>query len=167
MYTLFSIIFLLFIGTFIYAGLRGAPWVPTKKKDVQRFLDLANIKPSDIVYDIGCGNGRMVIAAAAKGANAVGFEVSLFPYLLAIINKLIKKSKAKIKYRDLWHVNLGEADLVYFFLMPERIKKLKSKFEQELKPGARVISYVWPIDGWEPIKIDECEGQPKLYLYEI
>ena len=167
MFTIFSIIFLIFVATFIHAGLSGATWVPTRQRDVQRFLNLADIKQNDVVYDIGCGNGRMVIAASTQGANAIGFEISLFPYLLAKINKLIRRSKVKIKYRDLWHVNLADADLVYFFLMPERIKKLKNKFEQELKPGAKVISYVWPIDGWRPIKIDECEGRPKLYLYEM
>ena len=167
MYLFLSIIFLLFLFTFIYAGLRGAPWVPTKKHDVARFLKLANIRPGENMYDIGCGNGRMVIAASNQGAKGVGLEVSLFPYLLAKINKLIKRSSAKIKYRDLWHFNLNEADIVYFFLMPERIKKLKTKFEQELKPGTRVISYVWPIDGWTPTKVDECDNYPKMYLYTI
>jgi len=165
MYFTLGLILFIFLLTFIYAGLRGAPWVPTKKHDVERFLKLANIQKNEVVYDIGCGNGRMVIAAQTRGALATGFEVSLFPYLLAWINKLIKRSKVKIKYRDLWRVNLSNADTIYFFLMPERIEKLKTKFEKELKPGTKVISYVWPIKGWEAEIIDECEDYPKMYLY--
>ena len=126
---------------------------------------MADIKEGDVFYDIGCGNGRMVIAAQKKGAKAIGLEVSLFPYLLAKINKIIKRSKAKIKYRDLWNVNLSDANIIYFFLMPERIAKLKTKFEKELNKGTKIISYVWPIKGWEAETINECDNYPKMYLY--
>ncbi len=167
MYLAFSITLFLFFATFIYAGISGATWMPTKKKDVERFLKLAKLKSDEVFYDIGCGNGRMVIVAAKQGAKAVGLEISLFPYLLGKLNIFLKQSSAKIKYRDLWRYNLGDADVIYFFLMPKKMKRLKTKFEQELNPGTRVISYVWPIDGWTPIKIDECEGWPKMYLYKM
>jgi SAM-dependent methyltransferase len=166
---IFTIIFLfLLFATFVYAGLRGAPWVPTRYRDVERFLNLADIKKGDIVYDIGCGNGRMIIAAAKFGAKGVGLEVSLLPYLLARINQLLnRKLKIKILFRDLWFVDLREADVVYFFLMQDVLLKLKTKLEKELKPGARVVAYVWPIPGWTPTKIDNEAGRPKMYLYEI
>jgi SAM-dependent methyltransferase len=168
MYFVFSLIIFIFLATFIYAGLRGAPWVPTRHRDVERFLKLAGIKAGDVVYDIGCGNGRMIIASAKKGATGVGLEVSLFPYFLALINHLLnRKLKVKILFRDLWFVDLSDADVVYFFLMQDILPKLKTKLEKELKKGARVVAYVWPIPGWTPIKIDETAGRPKMYLYEI
>ncbi|MBI5222341.1 MAG: 50S ribosomal protein L11 methyltransferase [Candidatus Magasanikbacteria bacterium] len=166
---IFLIIFLfLLFATFIYAGLRGAPWVPTRKRDVERFLNLAEIKQDEKVYDLGCGNGRMILAAAKKGACGIGIEVSLFPFLLAKLNQLLnRKLKIKILFNDLWRADLSDADVVYFFLMQDILPKLKTKLEKELKKGARVVAYVWPIPGWTPIKVDETHGRPKMYLYQM
>ncbi len=117
---LIIILFILtFVITFAYAGLRGAPWVPTKSQDVERFLRLANIKPGQKVYDLGCGDGRMVCAATKKGAVAQGFEISLLPFLFANIRRFFQKERKKIKiyYKDFWNYNLGDADIIYFFLI--------------------------------------------------
>ena len=154
--------------TFAYAGWRGAPWVPTRKRDVERFLKLAEIKPGQKMYDLGCGDGRLVCAAAKAGAKTQGFELSLFPYVLANIRRLFQKDRARIKisFRDVWYSNLSDADVVYFFLMPKVYPKLKQKFEKELKSGAKIIAYVWPIDGWTPLKVDTLSQHPNLYLYQ-
>ena len=157
------------LTTAVYAGWRAAPWVPTRKKDIDRFLNLAEIKQGQKVYDLGCGDGRMICAAAKAGAKTKGLEISLFPFLLANIRRLFQKEKQKIKilYKDLWHTNLADADIVYFFLMPKVYPKLKDKFERELKTGTKIIAYVWPIEGWTPIKMDEVGGRSKIYMYEI
>lgn len=162
--TIFAIILLV---SFAYAGLRGAPWVPTKRIDVERFLNLAAIREGDKMYDLGCGDGRMVRAAAEAGAQAEGFELSLFPYILAKVRRSFstQRSRIKISFRDIWYTDLHDVDIVYFFLMPKFYPKLKDKLEKELKSGARVIAYVWPIEGWEPVKIDEAAGRPKMFLY--
>ena len=131
------------------------------------FLKLADLKTGEKFYDLGCGNARMTIVASKQGADAVGLEVSLIPYLLGKLNIWLKKSSAKILYHDLWKHNLSDANVIYFFLMPSKMNRLRKKFEKELKPGARVISYVWPIEGWTLVKVDECEGWPKIFLYEI
>ena len=68
-------------------------------------------------------------------------------------------------FRDLWKVNLSEADIVFVFLMPRIMQKLKEKMEKELKPGAKIICYAWPIPGWEIKTISEAEGGAKIYLY--
>lgn len=165
------VIFIVFFALLLsaaYANLRGAPWAPTNKKSVERFLHLAEIRPGQKMYDLGCGDGRLVFASAKSGAQAKGFELSLFMYLLANIFRLFQKDRTKIKIscQDLWHSNLNDADLVYFFLMPKTYPKIKKKLENELKIGAKVIAYVWPIDGWEPVKIDILNGHPNLYLYQ-
>lgn len=160
---------LVLLGTFAYAGFLGAPWVPTWKKDVTRFLALADIKPGQKMYDLGCGDGRLICAAARAGANAEGLELSLFPFALAHVRRFFQKDRSRIKisYQNFWNKNLDNANIVYFFLMPDKYPKLKKKFETELKKGTKIIAYVWPIEGWQPIKIDETDGSPKLYLYEI
>lgn len=167
MYLIAFIVFV-FILTFGYASWRGAPWIPTKADDVKRFLKIADIKPNQKVYDLGCGDGRLVAAAAKEGAKAEGFEISLLPYFLSKLRLFfLNDNKAKIRYKDFWHSNLSDADIVYFFLMPKAYPKLKIKFENELKKGAKVISYVWPIKGWEPITVDIVSQKPKIYIYKI
>ena len=68
--------------------------------------------------------------------------------------------------KNFWKVDLSEMDIIFFFLMPSIIPKLKEKFEKELKPNTKIIVYVWGIKGWEPKKIDKEEKRPKIYLYE-
>ncbi len=160
-------IILLFLFTFTYASLRAAPWVPMHGGDVERFLKLADIKPGQIMYDLGCGDARVVCGAAKAGAKATGFEVSLLPYLIARVRIVLQKlPNAHLRYKDIWNANLRDADIVYFFLMPKIYPKLKEKLEREIKPGAKVIAYVWPLPGWTPIGVDKQEKKPTLYLYQ-
>ena len=171
MYPILLTIFFIFLLTAVYAGVRGAPWVPTKSKDLERFLKLAEFKPGDKFYDLGCGDGRLVVAAAKAGAIATGFEISLFPYLLAMLRVLFAsrdvRKNIKIKFRDFWKEDLSDASVIYFFLMPKIFAKLEKKLLAELKPGAKVIVYVWPFQNWTAKKIDVYPKRPKIYLYEI
>lgn len=163
-----SVIFI-FLLTAFYAGWRGAPWVPTRKEDIKRFLKLANIKPGQKMYDLGCGDGRLLCAAAKIGAQAYGFEISLPLFIAAHIQRFFQKDKHRIRilYRDFWNMDLSDADIVYFFLVPKVYPKLKKKFEKELKSGTIVIAYVWPIKGWIPAKIDTKNHCSNLYLYKV
>src|SRR3989344_7245952 len=97
------ILALIFLISFAYGGLRGAPWVPTWSKDIQRFVKLADIKPGQRFYDLGCGDGRLVCAAAKAGAKSVGFEVALLPYILAKVRAIFTGHDSKIKYKDFWY----------------------------------------------------------------
>lgn len=162
-------IIFLFCATGAYAGIKGAPWIPTDKKTIERFLKLADIKEKEKVYDLGCGDGRVIFASAQKGAVTEGFEIALFPFLLANIIKIFKKERKNIKilYRDMMKTNLSDADVVYFFLMPTTYPKIKEKLEKEMKKGSRVVAFVWPIEGWIPLKVDKKEKSSDLYLYEI
>ncbi len=169
MTTILIIIGFAVLLSFAYAGLQGAPFVPTRKNDVTRFLKMSDIKKGQKMYDLGCGDGRLICAAADEGANAQGFEISLFPFILSHIRRLFSKNKANIKisYKNVWNTKLHDADLIYVWLMPEVMPRLKTKFEQELKKGTKVITYVWPIDGWTEILKDEVKGYPNLFLYKI
>ncbi|MCX6789652.1 MAG: class I SAM-dependent methyltransferase [Candidatus Gribaldobacteria bacterium] len=163
------LIILVLAGTAAYAGWRAAPWAPTFKADTERFLKLANIKPGQKIYDLGCGDGRLVVAAGEAGAVAIGFEISLLPYSIAkwrILSSPFKK-KCSIKFRDFWRADLSNADIVYFFLMPKIFTKIKNKLEKELKPGAKVIIYAWPMDGWTALATDCPIGKTPIYLYQI
>lgn len=161
-------ILILFFLTFGYAFFLAAPYVPIKSEDIKRFLKLAAIKPDQKVYDLGCGDGRLVIASAKKGAIAEGFEISLLPYFLSKTRLFFQRNiKAKIKYKDFWYINLSDADVIYFFLLPKVYSKLQLKFENELKKDTKIITCIWPIEGWQPIIVDIVKGRPNLYLYII
>lgn len=159
-----TIILVAVLGTFVYASLRAAPWVPIWSSDVQRFLRLANIRTGQRVVDLGCGDGRVVAAAAQTGAQATGYEVSLVPFMLAQWRTRFGR-RGRVRYRDLWTVNLGEVDVVFVFLMQKIYPKLQAKLERELKPGAKVVTYVWALPGWTPVQVDTAANRPKLYLY--
>jgi len=169
MYIILFIILFIIVLTFFYSVIRAIGWVQTRGQDIERFLKNTNIKTGDKMYDLGCGDGRLVFAAAKAGAKATGFEVSLLPYLIAKIGYLWQPSKKniKIKFKDFWWHNLQDADVVYFFLIPMIYKKLKNKLEKELKPGTRVIAYVWPIEGWTADIVDKPDKQNAMYVYTI
>jgi SAM-dependent methyltransferase len=150
-----------------YAALSAAPWVPTKKGDIDRLIRLADLKPGETVYELGCGDARVLIKLAKKtGTRGVGVELSILQLLVAKLRAALSRTGVQVRWRNLFHTNLGNADLVYLFLMPDAYAALRKKFEAELKPGARVVSYVWPIPGWEPKTVDRRERSCDLYLYQ-
>ncbi|MBI4240061.1 hypothetical protein HY620_03675 [Candidatus Uhrbacteria bacterium] len=169
---MFTIIILLvlfvILGTFAYAGYSAAPWLPMRKYDIERFCQFANIRPGERFYDLGCGDGRIVCAVAQRGAQSTGYEISILPYLLAKLRCFLQGIPlSSIQYRNLWTSNLSNADTVFFYLLPQMQARLKEKLEKELKEGARVITYAWPIEGWQPINVDEKPDKLKLYLYRM
>lgn len=151
------------------AGLSFAPWVPAWKKDLPRIFKLAELKPGQIFYDLGCGNGQVVLSANKNfKAKAIGLEISLPMYLVCKIRQLFNWNRNLIfKLKNLYKEDLSQADVVYFFGMPDKVEKLRAKLEKELKPGSRVISYVFPVVGWQEIAKDK--PNPKdiaIYLYQ-
>ncbi|MDO8463468.1 MAG: hypothetical protein Q7S96_04345 [bacterium] len=159
-----ALLLLPIVGTFSYGALSAAPWVPMHARDVARFHRMAQLRPGERFYDLGCGDGRLVRAAAAAGAHATGFEVSLLPYLIARIRG---RRRGVVRYRDFWRQDLSDADVIYVFLMPKVYRTLRRKLERECRPGTRVILYVWPMDGWQHDLVDTSAGSPKLYRYTL
>jgi SAM-dependent methyltransferase len=121
---------------------------------------------------LGCGDGRLLFAVAKKvsGIKIVGVEISLVMYLISRLLMFGKKIRGKILLRDIFKINLAEADVVFVYLLPKCYDRLKEKLERELRPGSRVVVGVWPIIGWENklIKADKpTEKDLSLFLYKI
>ena len=164
---LILILIFIFLLTFAYAFIRAIGWVPMWHKDIESVMKLADIKPGEKFCDLGCGDGKVVLAAAKKQAKAVGYEISLLLYFIAKVRSWFSKGQVEIKFRDFWLVNLRDMDIVFFFLIPRIFPKMKAKLEKELKPGSRVITYVWPMDGWTAVQVIKREKGPAIYLYKI
>ena len=167
MYIFILILLFLILFSFFYSVIRAISWVPMWSKDLERFLNLANIQTGQKVYDLGCGDGKLLFAAAKYGAKAEGFEISLLPYIIAKVRQIFDKTKITVKFRDFWLINLSDADVVFFFLIPRIYPKLKKKLQKELKLGAKVIAYVWPFEDLEPDQVDKVKNRPAMYLYTI
>lgn len=142
-----------------------APFVATPLPVVKQMLTLAEIKPDDIIYDLGCGDGRVVIMAAQDfGAQGVGVEMreDLAKQALTKISDLGLEGRVKIVHGDMFKLDLSQADVVTLYLTTSANDKVKPKLEAELKPGTRVISHDYEILGWRPVKIDNFCENPKL-----
>lgn len=155
---LLLLVILLVLATLAWGALSAAPWVPLPRRDVKRLLELARVQPGELVYDLGCGDGRLVVAAAKLyGARAVGFEVALVPYLFAKLRVWLSgvADRATIRYQNFWPVPLTPADAVVCFLTPYAMAKLEPKFTAEAKPGARLVSYAFRFHQRQPSAVSK------------
>lgn len=168
MIVVYVLIFLILLSALI-GSLSAAPWVPTKGKDVSRMIDLAGIKAGEKVYDLGCGDGRLVFASAKLGAKAVGIEIFILPYLFAKIRSWFVPG-SRIRYGNFFKVDISDADVVFIFLMEKSYHKILDKFDRELKPGTRVVIYCWPIKEWADKLVEHNKPREidlPIYSYKI
>jgi len=142
-----------------------APFVATPLPVVKQMLTVAEIKQGEIVYDLGCGDGRVAIMAAQEfGARAIGVEMreDLAKQAMGRVNELGLDDRVKIVQGDMFKIDLSQADVVTLYLTTSANDKVKPKLEAELKPGARVVSHDYEILGWRPVKIDNFCENPRL-----
>ncbi|MFH1582688.1 MAG: class I SAM-dependent methyltransferase, partial [Candidatus Falkowbacteria bacterium] len=139
--------------------------------DLKRTFKLADLRPGQIFYDLGCGNGKVAIYAANNfKVKAVGLEISLPLYLICRLRQFFNKgAKLEFKFKNLYKENLASADVIYFFGMPHVLnEKFCLKLKQELKPGTKIISYSFKLHDWQPKVIDKPnEKDLPVYLYVI
>ena len=131
------------------------PYVPTTDEAVEAMLKLADVKKSDIVYDLGCGDGRIVIAAAVKyGAHGVGIDID--PDRIHEANENAKKAHVenlvRFEEKDLFEADFHEATVVTLFLLPSINLRLRPKLIEQLKPGTPIVSNTFDMGDWKPEK---------------
>lgn len=150
------------------------PFVPTPQDVVERMLALAQVKKGDVVYDLGSGDGRIVITAAKKyGVKAVGFEID--PDLLRQSRESIRKEGleklAEIREQDILTVDLNAATVVTMYLLPEVNLRLRPNVLRQLKPGSRVVSHDFDMGDWKPLKVEHIKDSSgwdhTIYLWRI
>jgi predicted RNA methylase len=144
-----------------WPNIKGAPWVPTRMKKVRRMLELADVKPDDVVYDLGCGDGRIIVMAARKfGARAVGIEIDMMRFLWCqfLITILGLRRKVKVIYGDLFKKDLSNADVLICYLLQSTNNRLEDKLLEELQPTTRVISNTFMFHGLTLTNVDADLG---------
>lgn len=151
-----------------------APYVPTPQEVVNRMLELAQVGKDDMVYDLGSGDGRIVLTAAKNyGARAVGFEID--PVLVSRSRGDIQEAGlehlVEIREQDLTTVDLSPATVVTMYLYPAANLRLRPKLRRQLKPGSRVVSHDFGIGSWKPDYVEQMMDSSGLlrtiYLWRI
>ncbi len=145
------------------------PFEPSPPHVVDQMLKLAEVRKSDVVYDLGCGDGRIVITAAKQyGARGVGIDID--PQRIAESQENARAAgvadRVTFRNEDLFEADISGATVVTLFLWPEVNLKLRPKLLRDLKPGTRVVSYYWNMGDWVPEKDLEIDGHP-VYLWIV
>jgi ribosomal protein L11 methylase PrmA len=140
--------------------------VPTPPEVVEAMLKLANVTKNDVLYDLGSGDGRIVIAAAQKfGARGVGVDID--PALVKQARENAQKAgvsdRVKFLEQDLFTANISEATVVTLYLLPDINLKLRPKLFKELKPGTRIVSHSFDMGDWQPDKTVDINGRTVHY----
>ncbi len=150
-----------------------APYIPTPQSLVEKMLEAANVHSSDVVYDLGSGDGRIVITAARKfGAKAVGVELNenLCEASRRHIKSMGLEDKVSIIQGNALKVDLSPASVVTLYLLTSSNERLRPLFEKYLKPGTRVVSNDYPIKGWREsrlLMVRAGSAEHRIYVYEI
>ena len=147
-----------------------APFVQTPLEVAKKMLELSQVKAGDSLYDLGCGDGRLIILAGKDvGAKATGVELreDLVERARTEIKRLNVEDRVKVIQGNFFDVNISDADVVTLYLTSSANERLRPKLESELKQGARVVSHDFKVPGWKPSNIyDELLGHT-IYTYRI
>ena len=153
-----------------------APFVPSPPQVIRQMLLLADVRPGEVIFDLGAGDGRTVIMAAKDfSARAVGVELrdDLVKKALGTVYEQNLQDRITIVNGDMLGVDLSSADVVFLYLTTSANEKLRPKLDAELKRGVRIVSHDYEVVGWKPVKVvNYCENQSlgfpshTLYLYK-
>lgn len=154
-------IILLLVYSFIIGIIFGAPYLPTMQDQRQTALELLDLKPGQTLYDLGCGDGRMLKAAAERGLNAVGYELSPLLALMAVILNWRYRRQVKVRLGNYWRTDLSKADGIYVFLLTKYMGKFDKLIQAKAKKGVKVASYTFKIPGKKP-----AAQANAVYLYK-
>ncbi len=153
----------------VYGESGDVPYVPTPQDIVEAMLDLGKATKDDIVYDLGCGDGRIVVTAAKKyGARGAGVDIN--PERIKEANENARSAgvqdRVKFINKNLFEMDLSEPTLVTLYLLPEVNLRLRPRLLKQLRVGARIVSHSFDMDEWGPDKKVEINGKT-LYLWKV
>jgi predicted RNA methylase len=132
----------------------GAVFTTTHRSKIKKILEVIPMHSGQMVYDLGCGDSRFLIEATKRyQVKAIGYEINPWPFLLSRLRIILKRANVSVRFEDFWKADLSDADIVFCYLFPDVMDRLKEKLSEELKTGAKVISCNFEIPGWLPEKV--------------
>ncbi len=148
----------------------GAIFTRTHPSMIKKILENIKLEPNQVVYDLGCGDGRFLREVAKRyNVRAIGFEINPWAYFLARIYNLFSRAKVKVVFANFWKKKVCDANLIFCYLFPDVMRKLEKKLERELKPGTLVVSCNFPLPDWRPEKIIRAAFpyNDPIYIYQF
>lgn len=151
---------------------RGVPFISLNKKQIEVVNRNIKLQSNDRVVDLGCGDGRVLRMSEKQGVkDLTGYEINFWAYLLAKVKNKILKSKAKIYFKNFKKVDLSEYNVVFCYLLDYYLNSLKEKFDKELRPGTKVISYAFEIKDWREPEIiytnNKNNNLGRIFIYTL
>lgn len=158
-------IVLVLTSGFLYAVFFGAPFVPAFSQDLDGLLELAGVGEGTEFVDLGSGNGKVLVAAAKRGAVVTGYEINFVLWLVSLwrLRKFQSSDhSARVYLRSMWQADLSRADVVFMYLHTNWMDKMQSKLVSEAKRGSRVVSYVFTFSG-----LKQIHKTRNAHIYEL
>jgi SAM-dependent methyltransferase len=168
--TLTTLAIIVIAAAFLWAAVplaTGLPWVPTRDWRIRKALQLAAVQPGEVVYDLGAGDGRVLVMAAREfEARAVGIEISPVHCLIALLRARLAGvgRQVNIHWGSFYQFDFSNAEVVFIYMTQGQADRLRPHLETRLKPGARVVTISSDMDGWQPEQIDR---QELIFLYKM
>ncbi|MFA6525914.1 MAG: hypothetical protein WCT26_00675 [Candidatus Buchananbacteria bacterium] len=168
-FLLFSLMALI-ISSSIILGLimaKGVPFISIPRADWLKMCEAAELKPGQIVYDLGCGKANLLTTAAKNfGVKGIGYEISLWPYVWGRIRVWLQKADVQIRMKNFFQADISKADVVFCYLFPQIMDKLEPKFRSELKSGAKVVSYAFTLPNIQPAKVISATPRYSFFTHK-
>ncbi len=144
------------------------PFVPTPEELVEAMLDLAEVGPADYLIDLGCGDGRIAVAAGLRRARALGVDLDDRRLQQAAVKARMAQVQGRVRFRrqDLFATPIHEASVIALYLLPAINLRLRPRLLTELAPGARVVSHAFDMGEWEPDAREELDGR-RIFLWHV
>jgi len=161
------ILFVLALLWILIPALYGLPPVPTNPNRIRKALKLVNLQPNETLYDLGAGDGRVLLIAAREfNAKAIGIEIGPIQCALIWLRVIASRlgNKIQIKWGNFLKTDLSQADVVFVYATSKEVMKLASHLEKKMKPGSRVVSISADFPEWEPTTLDERE---LIFVYNM
>lgn len=156
------VILLILITSFGGVLLVGAPYLPTLTPQVQAALDLADLKPGQTLLELGCGDGKVVLAAAQRGINVIGYELNPVLAAIAWLRTRRHTRNVQIVWGNFWSRPLPPAEAIFVFLLPKYMDKLHRKIERDRHKTVKLVSFAFRVPKRDP---DAAKDGVYLYLY--
>ncbi|MFA5020656.1 MAG: hypothetical protein WC517_01180 [Patescibacteria group bacterium] len=155
-FVVFSFLALLVFSSIAWGliATKGVPFISTPRADWLKLCEAAELKPGQVVYDLGCGKANLLTTAAKNfGIRGVGYEISLWPNIWGRFRVWRRQADVEIRLKNFLKADISRADVVFCYLFPEVMAQLEPKFKSELKPGAKVVSYAFTLPNIKPAKV--------------